>query len=73
MTKISGMDDLFPSVRTWYRLDDAFGRKLSREVTYDVPENYLGYDHWIKFDKLWNNLIQSESQPDSLTRQYTDE
>jgi hypothetical protein len=43
-----------------YRSNDAFGLKVSREVTYSVAENYP--DDYIEFDKMWNSLVESEQQ-----------
>ena len=43
---------------SWYRSDDAFGLKTSREVTYNIPENYP--KEWVEFDKMWNCLVESE-------------
>jgi hypothetical protein len=60
----------------WFRSDNAFGLKTSREITYSVTENYP--DEWIEFDKMWNSLIESEkdqnsSQANSPTKQYRQE
>lgn len=59
----------------WFRSDDAFGLKVSREITYSVIESYPNV--WLEFDKMWNSLIESEkdrnsSQANALPKQYID-
>jgi hypothetical protein len=48
---------------SWFRSDDAFGLKASREITYGVTENYPS--QWIEFDKMWNSLVESEKDQNS--------